>query len=219
MATVAGASKRQIGMLFDICREHKIEIVFNFRCKIIKSNLFHWQCSAPLCGPSCEENSPHKQVFNTLARSNDLSIFCSISILWSFQQTFPRSAQCSPNMELGKSCPRTRTSCGWSLPFVLFSFLLMTPHGKKDKTKMALIRNTLRPIINELCSSRYKKCRGLSTNMEARKEQADFLGTQARARFSLFAAILVPYRFCAASSWVCSPVWPQRKKCSRCSAS
>ena len=31
-ATVAGASKRQIGMLFNICRK----IVFNFRCKIVR---------------------------------------------------------------------------------------------------------------------------------------------------------------------------------------
>ena len=64
MATVAGASKRQIGMLFDICRKHKIKIVFNFRC--YKSNLFHRQCSAPLCGPSCEEKGPHKQVCSKL---------------------------------------------------------------------------------------------------------------------------------------------------------
>ena len=89
MATVAGASKRQIGMLFDICREHKIEIVFNFCCKITKSNLFHRQCSAPLCGPSCEEKGPHKQVFNTLARSSDLSILYPISTCDLFNKHFP----------------------------------------------------------------------------------------------------------------------------------
>ena len=36
--------------------------------------------------------------------------------------------------------------------------------------------------IDKQC--RYKKCRGLSTNIEARKEQADFLETQARTRLT-----------------------------------
>ena len=37
-----------------------------------KDRLLNRQCSAPLCGPSCEEKSPHKQVFIKIlgSRSN-----------------------------------------------------------------------------------------------------------------------------------------------------
>ena len=44
--------------------------------KETKRNFLHRQCSAPLCGPTCEEKSPHEQVSNSMIKILLSGFFC-----------------------------------------------------------------------------------------------------------------------------------------------